>query len=356
MRTSLVLSLIFHGLVLMAALVSFRAHEKLDPPRRVSVEVVTPSEVSTVKAGKPDQKKDEAAMRPAPADKTSNVVQTAAELRPSPSDTISQKLAALPPPKPKALPPQEAKEKPDREPQPKAPAKTSHEEKAASALPPAKHAEVRKPRKPISHHEQPRAAKGQDRHENEPKPKPARSDDRIADLLDRPTPPVQGESKFDPKQIAALLNRDPTAGARPEQDGPREPWRKPSSLQDQAQGMAPDAPPREAYGDPAGRDPRMSANEIDAFRAQISRCWTPPVGGLGGDPIIVKLRIVLNEDGTLGVPPEVLNTYGSPFFRPAADSAVRAVVQCQPYRMPAEKFSQWRDMLLTFDPSRMYGG
>ena len=79
----------------------------------------------------------------------------------------------------------------------------------------------------------------------------------------------------------------------------------------------------------------MSASDIDALRAQISRCWAPPVGGLGSDAIIVKLRIKLNEDGRLGRPPEVMNDNPSPFFPPAAESAVRAVFQCQPYRMPA---------------------
>ena len=105
-----------------------------------------------------------------------------------------------------------------------------------------------------------------------------------------------------------------------------------------------------------GRDAQMSASDIDALRAQISRCWAPPVGGLGGDAIVVKLHIVLNEDGTLSRAPEVVNSHSSPFFPPAADSAVRAVFQCQPYRMPSAKYSEWRDMLLNFDPSRMYGG
>jgi hypothetical protein len=52
----------------------------------------------------------------------------------------------------------------------------------------------------------------------------------------------------------------------------------------------------------------------------------------------------------------VVNGHNSPFFPPAADSAVRAVFQCQPYRMPSAKYGEWRDMLLNFDPSRMYGG
>ena len=39
----------------------------------------------------------------------------------------------------------------------------------------------------------------------------------------------------------------------------------------------------------------------------------------------------------------------------AADSAVRAVYQCQPYELPAEKYAVWRDMILNFDPRQMYG-
>ena len=43
-----------------------------------------------------------------------------------------------------------------------------------------------------------------------------------------------------------------------------------------------------------------------------------------------------------------------PFFQAAADSAVRAVYQCQPYALPKAKFALWRDMILNFDPSEMY--
>jgi hypothetical protein len=274
-----------------------------------------------------------------------------------PAEKISEKQAALPPPKPKAAPPAE----------PEAPAETKAaeppaeepKEKAAAEAPPMPTREERPKPRPEKAEQRPepkpqREAKREPQREAKPRPRPA--NDRIADLLDKPTPPAEGESEFDPKRIAALLNRDPTAGGLPRDDAPREPWRRPSSLQEQALGAAPDAPRQETYGAREGRDSRMSASDVDAFRAQISRCWTPPVGGLGRDALIVKLRIGLNEDGTLTGPPEVSNSHPSPFFRPAADSAVRAVFQCQPYRMPPEKYGQWRDMLLNFDPSRMYGG
>ena len=111
-----------------------------------------------------------------------------------------------------------------------------------------------------------------------------------------------------------------------------------------------------AKGRSNGRDLSMTFKEIDALRAKISQCWNPPVGGLGADAIKVKLRLRLREDGVLSREPEVVNRQGSPFFRAAADAAVRAVMLCQPYQLPARKYAMWRDMILNFDPKEMFGG
>ena len=108
-------------------------------------------------------------------------------------------------------------------------------------------------------------------------------------------------------------------------------------------------------GQSSGTQMTMAVNEIDALRAKIAQCWSPPPGGLGADAIIIKLRLQLNEDGSLVGCPTVANSSGSPFFQAAADSAVRAVFQCQPYELPAAKYALWRDMILNFDPRQMYG-
>jgi colicin import membrane protein len=107
-------------------------------------------------------------------------------------------------------------------------------------------------------------------------------------------------------------------------------------------------------GQSDGSQATMSVNEIDALRARIAECWNPPPGGLGADEIVVKIRLKLNEDGTLVGYPTIANRGASPFFQAAADSAVRAVFQCQPYALPGEKYALWRDMILNFDPSDMY--
>ena len=138
--------------------------------------------------------------------------------------------------------------------------------------------------------------------------------------------------------MAALLNKLPDAASEARtEDAP------------------PDTPRKKVKGQSSGTQMTMAVNEIDALRAKIAQCWNPPPGGLGADAIIVKLRLQLNEDGSLIGYPTVANSGGSQFFQAAADSAVRAVYQCQPYELPAEKYAVWRDMILNFDPRQMYG-
>ena len=61
--------------------------------------------------------------------------------------------------------------------------------------------------------------------------------------------------------------------------------------------------------------------------------------------------VVVTEGCNYGV----VNSAPSPLFRDAADSAVRALVQCEPYALPADKYeSGWEFMELTFDPQRMF--
>ena len=100
----------------------------------------------------------------------------------------------------------------------------------------------------------------------------------------------------------------------------------------------------------------MSASEIDAFKAQVSRCWNPPVGGIGIGSLVVKLRLKFNRDGHLAKPPQLMNGRNTPVFRAAAESAMRAVIECEPYNMPPKKYALWGDMILNFDPRDMLGG
>jgi hypothetical protein len=162
--------------------------------------------------------------------------------------------------------------------------------------------------------------------------KPAKTAE--AEAPKKPAPrPAPKTRDFNTDRIAALLNKIPDAEDKP---APQTETAKP------------------VHGQSDGTKMSMSINELDALRARIAACWTPPPGGLGADEIVVKLRLKLNEDGTLVGYPTVANEDASPFFQAAADSAVRAVYQCQPYELPKAKYALWRDMILNFDPSAMY--
>ena len=167
-----------------------------------------------------------------------------------------------------------------------------------------------------------------------PEEKPAKKQAEAAPK--KPAPPKPPKRDFNTDRIAALLNKIPDAANEP------------------APVLPSDMTPSKVKGQSNGTEMTMGVNEIDALRARIAQCWSPPPGGLGAEQIVVKLRLKLNEDGTLVGYPSVANNGSSPFFQAAADSAVRAVYQCQPYALPSDKYALWRDMILNFDPSDMY--
>ena len=103
---------------------------------------------------------------------------------------------------------------------------------------------------------------------------------------------------------------------------------------------------------------RLTLNEIDAFRAQMRRCWNPPSGARNAEDLIVQVRVSLAPNGMISAGPKVMNRaqLGDPFFRAAAESVLRAIRRCQPFKMPPEKYAAWRDIELKFDPGKMLGG
>jgi outer membrane biosynthesis protein TonB len=99
---------------------------------------------------------------------------------------------------------------------------------------------------------------------------------------------------------------------------------------------------------------RMTLAELDALRQQIQRCWNPPIGARGADELVVEVRMLLNPDGSVDGLPDVQALGVGPFFDAAADSARRAVLQCQPYVMPVEKYEFWREVSVRFDPRELF--
>ncbi len=311
MRKSAFISIALHLAIVLWVLVSFPIGRALDVPKieDVPVDILSPSEFTKLKAGMADAK-DEAPLAPKPEEP-----KPAAVTEKEPPKAPEQVAVVPPPPT--------AQEKVEEAPKP--------EPEQSEAPPEPKPEKVEQPKEPEPKKEEPKTAEA----------KPAKPVKEVKDdkpKKPKPSPQADKKHDFNTDRIAALLNKIPDAGGQPAaKDAPE------------------DTPKKPVHGQSNGTQMTMSVNDIDALRAKIAQCWSPPPGGLGADQIVVKIRLQLNEDGTLTGYPSVANSGSSPFFQAAADSAVRAVYQCQPYTLPAEKFSVWRDMILNFDPRQMYG-
>jgi colicin import membrane protein len=151
-----------------------------------------------------------------------------------------------------------------------------------------------------------------------------------------PKRPTKHQPKFDPKKVAALLDK-------------RTPQRLASTgpiLNDSV-----------SLGAPSGQAAKLSQSELDALRARLAQLWSPPVGARNPEELIVSIRIRLKPDGTLAAPPQVLTSGSSPLFIASRDSAARAVLRGQPFDMlRPEHYEQWKDIEITFDPRTMFRG
>ena len=106
-------------------------------------------------------------------------------------------------------------------------------------------------------------------------------------------------------------------------------------------------------------DQRLTISELDAIRRQIEACWSIPAGARDAENLIVDIAVVMNPDGTVQRAEIVDRSRltGDPFYRAAAESALRAVLhpRCSPLRLPPQKYQQWRRFTLSFNPKELIG-
>ena len=102
----------------------------------------------------------------------------------------------------------------------------------------------------------------------------------------------------------------------------------------------------------------LSMSEMDALRQQLSQCWSVMAGAANAQDQVVELSVVVNQDRTVQSAKVVdMAKYSSnPFFRAAADSAMRALrnPNCTPLNVPPNKYDQWHQMRIVFDPKEMF--
>ena len=195
--------------------------------------------------------------------------------------------------------------------------------------------------------------------ELKPAPKPA-------DKPDKPKPP-----EYRPDQIANLLKKDAAKDPPKQQDAPAQPARDtPKFNADQVAQLLDKREPQrqvasaQSLNDSAtlgaaigAQNAQLSQSEIDALRARISSCWSPPPGIDANSRVYVVLRVLFKPDGSMVQAPTLVEGSASALGPALAESAKRALLLCQPFTMlRPQHYDQWKDLELKFDPHELLGG
>lgn len=105
----------------------------------------------------------------------------------------------------------------------------------------------------------------------------------------------------------------------------------------------------EAVGD------TLTATQIDLVRETIRPCWHFPAGLKDADTLVVDIKMELNQDGyvTSAKISDTSRLQKDTNFKTAAESALRAVLDpaCNPLPLPKEKYNEWKDLELSFNPT-----
>ncbi|MDP1882773.1 MAG: protein TolA [Bradyrhizobium sp.] len=292
---TLVASVALHVLVLGWGLVSFSSKAfDLMPEESVPVDVISADQLAKVMAGMKTGQK-----APTP------LVEKVAEAKPVEDAVgkITEKAPVVtetaPPPAPK-VEEKPVEKKPDP-PKPVAEAKPKEEPKPIEKKPDPPKVD------PIAE-----AIKKEEKKPPPPKPVAAKPPEPA-----KPKP----ERAFDQSKIAALLDkRDPSRQAVTG-----------DTLNSNA-----------ALGLAKGKAADNSATWGALFQAQVERCWKKPYGGIEAQKSEAAFAIKLKRDGTLEGMPVPEGTPATPYLRVYQESALRAIIECQPYKLPAAYFDEWK--------------
>ena len=102
--------------------------------------------------------------------------------------------------------------------------------------------------------------------------------------------------------------------------------------------------------------PPMTGSEKENFRIAVNRCWNVDPGSVAAR-VTVEVGFSLDRAGSvIGNEVRLIRSDGDQSATNTAfEAARRAILRCQSggYQLPADKYDQWKDVVITFDPSGM---
>jgi len=119
----------------------------------------------------------------------------------------------------------------------------------------------------------------------------------------------------------------------------------------------PMTPPPAATAADVPQGPPLSAGEKDALRLAVQRCWNVPAGLANAEDLRVVVAVELAPDGRIIGAPRLIEPASTsrPEIRVAFEAARRALLRCQAggYELPRDKYAQWKNLEVAFDPKGM---
>lgn len=235
--------------------------------------------------------------------------------------------------------------------------------------PPPKKIETPEPPKPEPPKEEPKPQQPEPKPEPpkpEPAPEPPKPEPKPEPLPEpKPEPkpePPKAEEKPKPSKLAAVK---PKTKPKPPQDNfdqllkTVERFRetpKPSTPEPKVVANVPNAHEKGSARHSSSEP--ISMTVLDAVRAQVEKNWNIDAGAKDAADLVVEVRIQLLKDGTVHAATIVDSLrYGTDgYWRSMADSARRAVLLSSPLQgLPPDKYDQWKDVKMRFNPKDVVG-
>lgn len=191
----------------------------------------------------------------------------------------------------------------------------------------------------------------------EPEPEPEQAPEVIDEAPQSVPEPVIPEPEIEPEEPPAPLRQPPQRTVQPPPTRPAEPSLADllGNLEQVVAGSSTPAgaPDQGVQRDAVGSGAADTADLAALIRSQTYRCWRTVADMPNPENLGVIVEVRLNRDGSLSGAPRVkdlgrIQASGNSFWLTAAERAQTAVLDCAPYRLPADRYSQWRLIEVNF--------
>ena len=105
----------------------------------------------------------------------------------------------------------------------------------------------------------------------------------------------------------------------------------------------------------------LSISEVDLLIQQLTSCWIAPAGAVmsGTEKVVVSVK-VKRDKSIYAKSVRIVDTNiakSNAFYEPITESAMRTFFnpECNPLKLPSDKYNLWKDLTITFDHSIMKG-